>query len=192
MSTDKDIVNLALGKLGASAIVSLSPPKSPLEKLCAAGYATWKNSETKKRRWVFATEIVQLTYSEKLTQTTFAAKPYKYAVPIDNLRIIRDKTTEFQQRGMYLYSSYDTLSIEYIRKAADHELPDDFIDLLACRIAFEICKPATDSTNSQQVARTWYKEALIECGRLNSFQLEPDSTTTADINDEWLTARWSE
>lgn len=192
MATGKDICNLGLAKLGPQSVENIEQPRSPLERACARGYRHWKRSELGKRRWVFATHIARLTLEEQMTDTALAGyNTYKYALPNDYLRAVRQKTDAWQIRGKYLFASTPEMILEYVRECSDDELNPEFIEVLACRAALELCKTATDSSNSQQVVRSWYKDAVNEAGRQNAWMLWPDNTETADDNDSWLVARWN-
>jgi hypothetical protein len=62
----KLICNLGLGKLGTqSRVANLDPPVSGVEKHCAQGYPTWRDSELRKHRWVFQPHIQATDASQR-------------------------------------------------------------------------------------------------------------------------------
>lgn len=187
----KTICNLGLGKIAASRVVTLSPPRSPVEKHCADGYANWRDDELGKRRWVFALEAATLTQAGDPQDKLLDGRKYKYALPNDCLKPIRDKHTEWVQRGLFLWSAYSSLPpIEYIRKANENEFPADFVNVLAARVAMESTEFCTQSNTKLQNAGQLYKDAVQSAGRSNAFVIGPEDTSLDDDNSTWITARW--
>src|SRR5690606_3279827 len=112
MFTNVQIINLGLSKIASSRVSRIDPPVSPLERFVAEGYDHWKRSELTKRRWVFATEDDYiLTRTETLENVD---RPHKFQLPVECLRPVRGKRTEWKQRRRFLYSAYDTLRVSMI------------------------------------------------------------------------------
>lgn len=191
MPTSKEVANLGLGKIGASRVNSLSPATSPLEVLISTNYDQWKYEELSKRRWVFATELSQLTPAATITDTFGDGRIYKYNIPGDYLRAIRNNRARYIIRGQFIYDAEATLNFEYVKKTTDNELTDPlFINVLASRIAVECAEPATQSPGKKREAVLMYKDAVAEAGKMNAFVLDKDNPVNAD--DEgytWLDAR---
>jgi len=118
MPDAKSILNLGLGKIAASRIVSMDPPRSPIEKHCAQGYVHWRDLELAKRDWMFAYISGYPLTSEgpPLTSPT-DGRAYRFGLPTDFIRPLRSKATEWERRGGYLYSASSTHSIA-IRQAS--------------------------------------------------------------------------
>lgn len=190
MLTDVQLINNGIGKVSASSITRIDPPKTPLESFCAARYQQWKQSELAKRRWVFATEDdYKLTLADTLIDVD---QPYKYALPIDCLRPIRTKTSEWKQRGKFLYSAYDTLKISYIRNADESEFDVLFNDVLAGRIAMEIVEKETQSNTKKQNAKDLhYDPAVREAALANAFVIGPEDIGGDDNDFSWLSSRYA-
>lgn len=192
MPTMKDICNLGLGKLGASRVNNLTPPISVLETKCAQEYPQWKDSELKKRRWVFATTMIRLTALLAQVPANIDGRTYQFNVPGDMLRPIRPKNCTWIQRGQFLFDYSNVINLEYIRRVPDNELTDaSFVDVLACRVATECVELATQSPNKQRIAVGLYKDAIDEAGRLNAFVLDPHETGGDDNAYTWDRARHS-
>lgn len=190
MADALSICNLGLGKISASSITSLAPPRSVLEKHCAQGYPTWRDNELQKRTWYFALNTKTLTLADTITDSLGDGRIYKFAVPTDNLKLIRDKYTEWQQRGLYIFSSQATLTLPYVRRASEGEFDSLFVELLACRVGQESTELATQSENKGESINTKYKRALNDAARANAFIIGPEDISLADENSEWVTARW--
>jgi hypothetical protein len=186
-NTPVSIINLGLGKIGADKISSIVPPKTTTERTCAEGYPQWRDSEMTKRRWVFATELRTVTLVATLTNVNL---PYVYDLPADYLRAIRKPLDRWQIRGKQLFSQNATEIIEMLVRKPEAFMDALFVDVLAARAAKELVESKTQSNEKWNKAQTLYKEAINEAGRLNAFVLEPDNTTLADDNSDWLRARW--
>lgn len=189
MADAKSVINLGLGKIAASRIVTLTPPKSQIERHCADGYPVWRDNELEIREWYFALENAQLTLSPLTEVNIGDGRIYRYAVPNDMLRPIRDKCTEWQQRGTYIYSSSNTLVLPYVARRPESNWPSLFIDVVACRVAMECTEFATQSNTKGDRADTKYAKAISAAARANAFVQGSVDIRTTDADDEWLAAR---
>ena len=187
----KTICNLGLGKIGGSRVNSLSPPKSAVERHCAEGYTVWRDDELKKRRWVFAITYADLTKVGPDVDVANDGRKYKFSLPNDCLRPLRDKHTEWEQRGQFIYSAYSAMKLAFIARKPENEFPSDFVNVLACRVARESVEFATQSNTKEQSAETKYLNAVDDAARSNSFIIGPEDIQVADENSEWISARWS-
>lgn len=187
-TTDKDIINIGLGKIGASKCSSIVPPKSPLERHCADGYPNWRDSELQKRRWVFALDIVTFTQSGPPLENEI--QKYRYAIPTDVLRVIRNKRSEWIRRGEFVYSAGTTFTSEVIVRKTAALFDPLFIEVLACRVAQECVEFATQSNAKLQTANALYKEAINQAGRANAFVIGTEDTETDDDHSSWVFERW--
>lgn len=191
-ATAKSICNLGLGKIGASQVSQLDPPRSPVEKHCANGYPNWRDQELTKRAWVFATEWKTLTK----TPATVVADDGRvncFPLPTEMLRPIRRKGAahNWVQRGRNLWTAQETLTVEGILRVPEATFDPLFVELLACRVAMESTEYITQSNAKTVTAVDLYKEALATAGRNNAFILEPDDTTAEDDEDSWIVGRYA-
>jgi hypothetical protein len=190
MADAKSVINLGLGKIAASRVVTLVPPKSAIERHCADGYPVWRDNELEIREWYFAVEHAQLTVSPLEGQIKpDDGRTYRYAVPNDMLRPIRDKRTEWQQRGAFIYSAQSTLILPYIARRVESVWPSLFIDVVACRVAKECVEFATQSNTKGDSAEMKYEKAVRNAARANAFVNGPIDARLDDANDEWILAR---
>lgn len=188
MLTDVQVINLGLSKIAASRITSIAPPGTSLEKYMAVNYKEWKRYELTRRRWVFATEDnYLLTLNDTVDGT---AKPYSFLLPVDCLRPIRDKCTEWVQRGRKLWSSYNTLRISYIRNAPEEEFDPLFNEVLACKIAMESAEYVTQSNSKRQLAESMYDRAVKDASEANAFVVGPEDVQSDDSAFSWLSDRY--
>lgn len=188
--TAKDIVNLGLGKIAASQISTLDNGSSQLERFCAQGYTHWKRSELEKRRWVFATTVEKLTQDGDVLPETYAPNVFRFAIPGDLIRPIRQKSDTWTQRGKYVYAPAEIAWLEYVRMADEQEFPPSFVEVLACRIALECAEYVTQSNTKKADAHSLYKEAVNDAGRQNAFILGHEDISTPDEDSDWLRGRY--
>ena len=188
MLTDVQLINLGLSEVAESRIKRIDPPGTPLEKYMAVRYDQWKRSELTKRRWVFA--LVEAYTLTATSSTESGSRPYKYPLPIDCLRPVRDKTTEWIQRGRDLYSAQDTLTIPYIRNAPESEFDPLFNDVLVARIARDSAEYVTQSNTKKEYAAARYKDAVREAGKANAFVIGPEDMNEESNEPSWLEARY--
>lgn len=188
MFSDVQIINLGLSKIGSSRISRIDPPQTSLEKFIASGYPHWKRSEISKRRWVFALESGYAL--AKVDTLSGVARPYKYELPTDCLRPVREKTTEWVQRRRFIYSAYDELKITYIANVDETEFDPLFVEVLACRIALESVEYVTQSNTKKADAKALYDEVVAEAGRNNAYVIGPEDVTSDDSDFPFLTARY--
>lgn len=190
MLTDVQVINGGLSKISSNRIGQIAPPKTSLEGYMAANYPHWKRTELTKRRWVFALEE-QYALTLDSSRTDGVPKPHKFALPVDCLRPVRSKTTEWVQRGRFIFSAYDALSIDYIRNAAEAEFDPLFDEVLQCKIAFESAEYVTQSTSKKDFAYKLYKEAVSEAGQCNAFIIGPEDIQADDDDFSWVSGRYN-
>lgn len=188
MFTNVQIINLGLSKIASSRISRIDPPVSSLERFVAEGYEHWKRSELTKRRWVFATED---NYVMPLVETLQnVEQPNKFALPVQCLRPIRTKRTEWKQRKRFLYSAYPELTISFIENVKEADFDPLFVEVLACRIAVESVEYVTQSNTKKADADALYREAVQAAGQANAYVIGPEDIQSDDDDFSWVTSRY--
>lgn len=188
MFTVVQIINLGLSKIASSRVSRIDPPVSSLERFVAEGYPHWKRSELAKRRWVFATEDnYLLTRTETLENVD---KPHKFQLPVECLRPIRGKRTEWKQRRRFLYSDYDTLRVSMIMNVDETEFDPLFVEVLAARIALESVEYVTQSNTKKADVEALYRVAVSEAGQANAFVIGPEDVSEDDNDFPFITSRF--
>lgn len=187
MLTDVQLINGGLSKIASNRVNRIDPAQTPLEAFMASNYKHWKRTELARRRWVFAMEEnYALTLNSTLTDV---AKPYKFALPIDCLRPIRTKTTEWVQRGRFLFSGSLTLNIDYIKNVLEEEFDPLFDEVLMCRVAYESAEFVTQSNSKKQLAKEQYDDAIAVAGQCNAFIRGPEDIQESDDAFSWIGGR---
>ncbi len=188
MFTIVQIINLGLSKIASSRISRIDPPVSALERFVSEGYEHWKRSELTKRRWVFATEDnYTLTRVDTIDNVD---KPYKFQLPVECLRPIRQRRTEWKQRRRFLYSAYDTLRVSMIMNVDETEFDPLFVEVLACRIALESVEYVTQSNTKKADAEALYRAAVSEAGLANAYVIGPEDIAEDDSDFPFVTSRF--
>lgn len=195
MFTQVQIVNIGLSKIASSRISRLDPPQSSLERFIASSYEHWKRSEITKRRWVFAMED---DYALAKVQDPSSEPPvsradgrnYKYSLPVDCLRPIRLRRTEWVQRRRFLFSCQDNLKISYITNVDESEFDPLFVEVFASRIAAESVEYVTQSNTKKADTNSLYNTAVTEAAKANAFVIGPEDVASDDDDFPFLTARY--
>jgi len=187
--SDVSISNLALQKLGASRIVSLTE-NSRNAKSVNGCYESLRDREMRAYLWNFAKKRVILAPSS--TQPAFMYEA-AFPVPSDFLRLIKPARLGLdwhleQHEGVLsiLTNDGDTLEVRYIAKVTNPALFDTlFVEMLACKIAWHVCEDITQSNTKKAAIHQEYMELKAEAQRTNSFELPKQPQPV----DEWLVSR---
>lgn len=190
MSTsDVSICNLALQKLGANRITSLSDNDRNARSMNAC-YEAIRDRELRRKAWKFA--IKRATLAPSATEPDFDYS-YAFLLPVDFLRLIlppyssSDWVME-QHTGQpaILTNDGDTLEIRYVAKVTDPTLFDPlFVDALACALALHCCEELTQSNTKQSSLTQQYRDAMTAAARLDAFEKMPETPS----DDSWFNAR---
>jgi hypothetical protein len=196
-TSDVQIANLALQKLGASRLASLTDNSRNARSINSC-YAFLRDRELEAHFWVFATTRAQLAASP-------VAPPFgpsaAYPLPADCLKVILPGSSGGGWYGgldwhienvagvlSILTSATAPLNIKYIRRVTDPtQFPNEFVEALACKIAAHCCEEITQSNDKKQDAQAQYKQAISEARLSNAIQKPPQRSP----EDSWVTARES-
>lgn len=186
--TDVDICNLAQMKLGAEEINSLSAAQTGAEKRYARLFPHYRDVELRARRWAFAM-VRQASLQLLAGTTTDVDRPYRFLLPTNCLRPVRGKRDRWQQFGRYIYhDDSGEFLIDYIRSdVVPGEYDPNFAEVLACRLAVEMCEKTTQSKSKRDDLVISRREALALAGQTNAFTIGPEDVDSDE--DDWLAAR---
>ena len=157
--TEVRICNLALGKIGAERITSLSQDKKEA-KLCSLFYSEKRDEVLEAHPWNFATDRVALT---QIGTAPISGYAYQYQLPVSPkcLKVleITESVGNWKVEGDYLLCNEDTVEIRYIKQVVDVSKFDSlFTDALACLLASELAIPITENL---QMANMMYQKYLV-------------------------------
>ena len=183
------IWNLALQKLG-QARVSSPTEDSSTARHCSTCYEILRKAELRKVAWNFSVLRAILAPSATTPEFTYS---YAFPLPPDCLRVLLPprlgldwKIENVDDRSSILTNDGSTLYIRYIQDVTDPTRFDPlFVDMLACKMAWQMCEAITQSNTKKDAVMLEYKEARNEARRLNAFEKIPDAEPEAP----WLAAR---
>lgn len=189
MSSQVEICNIALQKLGASPITSLSQDtKSAIE--CNTAFIPRLKALLRKHAWNFAIERAEL--AADATEPDWG-RANAFQLPSDFLRLLPAypedvlNTDDYQIEGSKIYTDEDApLYIRYIKYVDDAEAMDPlFREVLACDLAVQMCEALTQSNTKKAGLKEDLREALQEARRANAFESVAQTPPTS----VWTTAR---
>ena len=144
--TKFDICSQALTKVGADTITSFSDGTHE-SNVCSVMYDTIKKSLLYYTFWNFAIDKQQLNkLSETPTDKKFTSA---HSLPGDVIRIkaVIDQNGlpnyTYRKEGQKIFSSLDTVILEYVQNMDETNMPSFFIEALVAKIATEINEAIT-------------------------------------------------
>lgn len=188
--SEVSIGNLALQKVGASRIVSLSEDKKSARAINAC-YAHERDMELRRHAWNFSKTRIVLAPSAVAPAFDYG---YAFPLPADYLSIWQfplrpnvDWSFE-QHEGSLCVLTNDGTSINllYVARVEDTTRFDPlFEEALACRIAAQICEEITQSNSKLANVRQDYDMAIKSAKVANAVENLPRTP----VEDDWVTAR---
>ena len=192
MAGKVEIANRALTKLGAERILLLTDP-SKEARVMNSMFDTVMDAELRRHRWKFALK--------RATLPALVAQPewgytYAYQLPADFLALVqvnefyvrglKQKTLWTIESGQILTDLAAPLKVRYIRRVDNFALLDPlFVEVLACKLAFEACETLTQSGSKKQAAGEEYSFAVSEAVRQDAIENPPDELPWGS----WLDSR---
>ena len=186
--TEVQICNLALTRIGKDTITSLSE-NSKAARMCNVHYEPTRDALLEESLWNFAIKRADLSQDVTTPNHEFANR---YLLPTDFLRIVRTENEaleyfhEYRIEGDYLLTDDGEVAIEYVAKITDPaKFPPQFADLLAQRLAAEICMVLTDNASATEQLWKVYETKL----RAARFSDAVQGTPRNIIADTWTNSR---
>ena len=152
MSTDVELCNIALYRVGAEKITALSD-SNKRAKICNDIYAFERDLLLREHPWNFATKRVALVITGATPVFGFTQE---FTLPADYIRIIDHEyssydTFHYRIEGGLLLCDESTIKIEYIYKVTDTSTFDEkFTEVLALRIASRLAYALVNSNTLQE------------------------------------------
>lgn len=191
-TSETEICNLALTKLGAKRITALDDATSANARYCNAVYASIRDRLLRSYKWHFAKKFVTLAPDGSDPNTE--EYDYAFVLPADFLRLLKPveradldwKMVNHNGARAIYTNDGDEIEVPYIARITNVALFDPlFVDALACDIASELCEPITQSNTKKADVKTDRREAIATARRLNAFESGPEEAP----EDSWLSAR---
>ena len=184
MSSEVQICNRALIKIGAKTILSLSD-ETKNARLCNTIYADERDTLLRSHPWNFAIRRASLALVAEVTPNW----DYTYQLPTDCLRVIYPDV----QVHLYRIENKRLLTnvlldyVLYITKVTDvTKFDPSFTSTLACKLAMVLAKAISDNEPLLEQMAEGYARAIVDARSVGAMEQGPlwiDS-------EEWLTSRY--
>lgn len=189
MASEVSIANRALQKLGASRIASLSDSTTSA-RAANACYEVLRDAELRKHTWNFAVKRAALAADNPAPSW---GRTNAFELPADFLRLLPPypednvNNLDWQIEGRKIYTDDGApLYVRYVAQITDPNLMDAlFRELLATRMAYEMCEELTQSNTKKDMLYRDAKDILLEAKRNNAIENVSAETPV----DTWITAR---
>lgn len=198
MASVIQIANRALTKLGSNRITSLSDDVKAARSISSC-FDDLRDDELRLNRWQFAMTRTELA---ALADAPAFGFQLQYALPADFLRLdmindqypatvmdnyIGTEVLDYAIEGNLILTDIDApLKLRYIRRIEDPNQWDvNFREMLASRIAAEICEDLTQSDTKKQAAWNDYKRAKVNAIRIGAIEKPP----TVPPDNSWIISR---
>lgn len=188
----EEICNLALIAVGSGNTITDLNQATKEARICKARYAHTRDAILRAHPWNFAIKRATLASDATAPDWEYTAR---YALPSDCLRLIRtyDDTQgaapDYRVEGKYIVNddgTSDSLQIEYVAQITDTaQFTPEFVDVLAARLAAEICINLTENKGATESLWNIYQEKLREARNTDAQEGVPRGFDAV----EWITAR---
>lgn len=187
MTSEVDIGNRALDKLGAENIVSLDED-SENARIINRMYTIVLNSMLRSHIWNCAKVRVVLA---PLTAAPAFDYDYQFQLPADCLRPIfpADVTDwSIEKGGVLLTNDGDTLNLVYIATIVDpNDMDACFVEAFASKLAMECAEKITQSASKRKLAQDEYRMAMDEAKKANAYESIPQQQDYSSWVDSRVT-----
>ena len=184
MASETSICNLALQRLGAQPIVSLTQ-NAQNAKECARAYDHIRDAEICKYRWNFAIKRVVLAPDSDAPGFDY---DYQFTLPTDCIRPLpSNKDTDWLSEGRkILTNAGNTLYLRYLARITDTNLFNpQFNIVLSLAIAKQLNGKVTQSNVKQADLNQEYKDEVSIARAVNAIETISDEPAP----DSWETSR---
>jgi hypothetical protein len=184
-TTPVSICNSALIKVGAETILALTD-NNERARICNSQYEKNRDELLRAHPWKFATKKISLA---PLLQPPEFDYDYAFPIPADCVRVLETdlpRGMDWSQENRKILCNSETLTIRYISKdisTADYD--PQFVEVLASKIAADICYSLVQSTTLKQLLIAEYQEKLAGARTFNAQESRGDRVYA----EEWLNSR---
>lgn len=198
MASQVNIVNRALSRLGVARLTSMGDANEQA-RLASEIWDVTRDAELRSRRWNFAIKRASLA---ALVTTPTWGFDNEYQLPADFLMLLEipdawaaagltdyrnQEEVPFRIEGQKILTDLDApLDIRYMASITDTGTWDStFCEVMACRLAMEMCEQLTQSNTKFQLLQAAYKDAVRVAQRANAFENPPQPLP----DDSWILSR---
>jgi hypothetical protein len=172
MASQVEITNLALSRIGANTITSLTDGTAE-QKLAVVTWDIARRACLRDHAWNFACKDVELNQISGYTAFEY---DYAYQLPSDYIRLLQFYgNPNFRVQGRRILTDETVCKIKYIYDVTDS--PDwdaSFTDLMAQRMAVDMAYALTKSQSSADSMYAIYNQKLKLAKHIDSTEDVPD------------------
>lgn len=177
MKSSVDICNTALSYVGSEPIMTLDD-ESKESRLCRQFYDSCRHALLRTAPWSFA--LRRAVLARELQTNNFK-------LPTDCLYVVRTSTPDYFIVSGFIETDEQSLEIIYVEDVTDVIQMDVlFRELLAYRIAKEICFNLTADLNLQQMLEQKYERLEAE----TRFRMSSEQREQRIPESPWIIARY--
>ena len=185
-SSEVEICNSALVKVGADRIISLSDDNERAQ-ICNERYPKLRDDMLRSHPWNFALARVALADTGNTPEYDYTNE---FQIPSDVLRIIgTDLYSDeiYKIEGKTLLANSSSVKIQYIKKITDVSYFDsNFAEALSFRLAADIAYRISNSVNLTNQMYQLYLTVLRDARSMDAQEGVPDRI----VADEWINSRF--
>lgn len=188
ITSDVEICNMAINRVGGERISSLGDTSSKEGRLLNSIYARSRRSLIKQYSWPFARKRKQLT---RLAETPEYEYDYAYSFPADCLSILHQtndagewSTAKYRIEGTSILSDEEEMFLFYVADVTDPtKFSEEFVEVFIAYLAKEIAYPLTRDVNLRRDMKQEYAEAVNDCVPLAINQDSIEQHTTSQYEE---------
>jgi hypothetical protein len=166
------ICNLALAKVGDTAIVSLDDP-TPEARFCSLFYQQSVDEVIRLHPWNWATTFTRLSPIDPVPDMAWS---YSYMLPVDFGRMITFNAFSvaiprptYELANGALYTDEDVAEISYVRVVDNpQEFDPLFTDLVATKIASKLARPLAGSLDIEKTLLNEFNNQIAEARKIDA------------------------
>jgi len=163
-TTETQICNLALSRIGASRILAIDS-SSVESRACLLHYEVVRDEVLRAHRWNFA--IKRETLTALATDPSFGWEK-QYQLPSDYLRMLQlngweagEDPSRWEIEGRLLLTDQTEVEVKYIYRNTDASQYDPiFVQALACKLAAALAKEISGSSTISQEQLQEYERVI--------------------------------
>jgi hypothetical protein len=183
-TSNVQIVNNALVRLGASSIISLTE-NSEAARAANLVYEQVRDAVLRDHLWNFA--MTRVSLAANATAPAFGYV-YSYALPIDCLRVLQleEKSMIYKIEGRNLLTDESPARIIYVKRVEDpNQFDVMFTEALSARIAAELAITLVESNSLYQNMMEVYRMKITDARSIDG----QESGEPEIVSDTWLDSR---
>ena len=181
MTSKVDICNSALRKLGVERINSLTEDNSRA-KICNDRYEIIKKEVLRSHPWKCA---IKRTSLAALTTVPLFDWTVQYQIPSDCLRVIKvnAEVTKWAQEGDLILSDETVCKVKYISNVEESLLDSSLVEVIAFRLALDLCYTITQSSPREQTLQAQYSVFLADARSFSAQSANQDELYISSYTD---------